>query len=246
MQVQKKRAAEISALLAFSAIYNNDRVGLVLFSSQIEKYIPPKRGLRHGVRLIRDLLAFQPKERGTNLAQAFDFINRVARKRLICFVLSDFQSSNFEKEFLLTAKKEDLVAIRIYDEEEEVLPQLGLVSSRFRDERNTYCKKNFYLQQKKKILSPFASMMKKRRFPSARPRSLSRFRDERNTYPHMNEETIHEVRAFEEKIQVMKFRSLVGSGGADAIEISTKRALPRANYWVFQQTQETRAYTQVR
>jgi uncharacterized protein (DUF58 family) len=124
---KRERSAEIAALIGFSAIYNHDRVGLVLFSSVVEKYIPPKRGLRHGVRLIRELLAFKPKKKGTNIAEALSFINKVARKRLICFLISDFLSEGFDKEFLLAASKEDLIAMRIYDEEEENLPELGLV-----------------------------------------------------------------------------------------------------------------------
>lgn len=127
---KRERSAEIAALLGFSAIFNHDRVGLILFSSEVEKYIPPKRGTRHGVRMIRELLAFQPKKKGTNISEALTFVNKVQRKRLILFLISDFQTKDFEKEFLLMASKEDLIAMRIYDEDEENLPELGLVRLR--------------------------------------------------------------------------------------------------------------------
>jgi len=126
-ETNRERMAEVGALLAFSAIYNHDRVGLILFSSDIELYIPPKRGLRHGMRLLRELLEFQPKKKGTSLAGALGFLQKVVRKRCIAFVLSDFQAPNFEKEFRLVSQKDDIVAIRIMDAEEKRLPPIGLV-----------------------------------------------------------------------------------------------------------------------
>lgn len=126
-ETKRKRMAEVAALLAFSAIYNQDRVGLILFSSEIEKYIPPKRGVRHGLRLIREFLAFDAQKKGTDLASALRFASRVTKKRSISFLLSDFMAPNYTKEFLLAAKKNDLVAIRISDPAEEELPALGLV-----------------------------------------------------------------------------------------------------------------------
>lgn len=129
-EMKRERMAEVAALLAFSAIYNNDRVGLILFSSEIEKYIPPKRGLKHGVRLIRELLSFEAKKRCTDIAHALHFLNQVMHKRCITFLLSDFQAEGYAKEFLLTSKKNDLVGIRIFDPEEERLSPMGLVQLR--------------------------------------------------------------------------------------------------------------------
>ena len=126
-ETKRERMAEVAALLAFSAIYNQDRVGLILFSSEIEKYIPPKRGTRHGLRLIRELLAFEPQKTGTDLAGALSFASKMTKKRSISFLLSDFLAPNYTKEFLLAAKKNDLVAIRISDPEEDILTPLGLV-----------------------------------------------------------------------------------------------------------------------
>lgn len=129
-EMKRERMAEVAALLAFSAIYNNDRVGLILFSSEVEKYIPPKRGLKHGVRLIRELLSFEPKKKSTNMKAALHFLNQVTHKRCITFLLSDFQAEGYAREFVLTAKKNDLVGIRIYDPEEKQLSPIGLVHLR--------------------------------------------------------------------------------------------------------------------
>ena len=125
---KRELVAELGALLAFSAIFNHDRVGLILFSSEIEKYIPPKRGTRHGVRLIRELLTFKPKNRGTDIAKALKFLQTVHHKKAICFLLSDFLTDTpYEHDFLMTSKKDDLIAIRIFDPLEENLPPLGLI-----------------------------------------------------------------------------------------------------------------------
>ncbi|MDB6081480.1 MAG: hypothetical protein JWO53_752 [Chlamydiia bacterium] len=129
-ELKRERIAELGALLAFSAIYNHDQVGLILFSSQIEKYIPPKRGSRHGVRLIHELLTFEPKERGTNIAQPLRLLNTVLQKRCIAFFISDFLATGYDKEFLLAARKNDLIALRIFDPAEEKLPFRGLLKLR--------------------------------------------------------------------------------------------------------------------
>src|SRR5258708_37142231 len=126
-ETKRDRVAEVGALLAFSAIYNHDRVGLILFSSEVEKYIPPKRGVRHGVRIIRDLLSFDAKNKGTDIASALGFLNQVLRKRCIAFLLSDFQTGGYADTFLSMAKKDDLVAIRIFDPQEVAMPPLHLV-----------------------------------------------------------------------------------------------------------------------
>ncbi len=125
---KRKRLAEIGALLAFSAIYNHDKVGLILFSSEVERYIPPKRGLKHGLSIIYELLSYQPKQKGTDIAKACRFLLNIVKKRAICFLLSDFLGASFSKEFTLAAKKDDLIAIRLFDPAEKDLIELGLVS----------------------------------------------------------------------------------------------------------------------
>lgn len=123
---KRERLAEVGALLAFSAIYNHDRVGLVLFSDGIQKEIAPRRGLRHGARIIRELLEFHPKSHTTNLAKTLDAFNMATRKRCICFLLSDFIAEGYEKQFGYTAKHDDLVAIRLFDPFEVDMPKLGV------------------------------------------------------------------------------------------------------------------------
>jgi len=124
---RREKNAEIGALLAFSAIANRDRVGLILFSSEIEAYIPPKRGVKHGVRIVQELLEHQPKYRGTDIGKALGFLSRVQKKRAIAFMLSDLWSEPFEKELSLAVKKNDLVMIRVLDSTEQELQPLGLV-----------------------------------------------------------------------------------------------------------------------
>jgi uncharacterized protein (DUF58 family) len=119
--------AEIAALLAFSAIQNNDNVGLILFSNQIEQYIPPKKGLRHVLRVIRDLLAFEPISEKTDLKQALDFFNKVHKKKGVCFIISDFLTELPEKALALTSKKQDLIAIGVVDPLELTFPEIPLV-----------------------------------------------------------------------------------------------------------------------
>ncbi len=118
--------AEIGALLAFSAIENNDRIGLILFTDGVEKYVPPKIGLRHTLRIIRELLTFEPKRRGTDIEQALSFLGRVQRKNCVCFLLSDFLSSGYEQALKIASKRFDLITVRISDPREGLLPGLGL------------------------------------------------------------------------------------------------------------------------
>lgn len=125
---KRERVAEISALLAFCGVHNHDKVGLILFSNDVEKYIPPRRGERHTIRLIRDLLVYQPTNKGTDIAKALRFLNTVARRRAITFLLSDFIAPSYSKELLLAAKKTDLIPIRISDPEEQELNISGLTS----------------------------------------------------------------------------------------------------------------------
>ena len=119
--------AEIGAVLAFSAIKNNDKIGLILFSNEIEKYLPPKRGTRHVLRVIRELVAFKPKHRGTDVARALSFINSIQRKAAICFLISDFICPPFSRELLLTAQRHDVIAISVVDPCEIEFPDAHLV-----------------------------------------------------------------------------------------------------------------------
>lgn len=124
---KRAAAAEIAALLALCAVSNNDRVGLVAFTDTVERFVPPNKGPRHVLRLLRDILAFEPEKRGTNLGVALDYLNRVQRRRAIVFFLSDFLSGGFEKAFRRAARKHDLIAVRTSDPRESEWPATGLV-----------------------------------------------------------------------------------------------------------------------
>jgi uncharacterized protein (DUF58 family) len=128
-RAQQKRevAAELAAVLAFSAVSNNDRVGLLQFTDRVERYVPPAKGTRHVLRLIRDVLFYEPERRGTALRAALDYLNRVLHRRTIIFLLSDFLDRDFEKAFKRTGRRHDLVAVRISDPREEELPAVGLL-----------------------------------------------------------------------------------------------------------------------
>jgi uncharacterized protein (DUF58 family) len=132
-QTKNELAAELAAVLAFSAIRNNDKVGLIMFTDQIEKYVPPKKGRRHVLRVVREILAFQPKGRGTNLPLALDYLNRVQSRRAVTFVLSDFQVADEEsvrKKLQVASKRHDVIALSLRDPREEELPAVGLVELR--------------------------------------------------------------------------------------------------------------------
>lgn len=126
-KTKKEVIAETGALLAFSAIKNNDKIGLILFSDQIELYIPPKKGVRHVLRLVREMLVREPKGSKTNLKAALSFLGRVLCRSSICFLISDFIAEGYEKELRVTTQKHDLIAIRVYDEKEMAFPQFGLI-----------------------------------------------------------------------------------------------------------------------
>lgn len=115
-------ASEVTALLSFSAIANNDKVSLILFSDSIEKFVPPKKGRRHVMRIIRDLLYFHPQGRKTNISLALEHLNRVIRKRSIVFLISDFLDEGFDKPIKITAQKHDLIAVRVLDPLELSIP----------------------------------------------------------------------------------------------------------------------------
>jgi uncharacterized protein (DUF58 family) len=127
IQAKREVAAELAAVLAFSAIRNNDRVGLIQFSDRIEHALPPKKGIRHVLRLIRDVLFFQPRHKGTSLAVGLDHLNRLVRRRAIVFLFSDFLDRDFDRAFQRTARRHDLIAVRVGDVGETALPEVGLV-----------------------------------------------------------------------------------------------------------------------
>lgn len=120
-------ALEISALLAFSALKNNDRVGLILFTDRIEKFIPPNTGRRHVLRILRDLLTIEPQGRGTNIKQALEYLSHVTKQRAVVFLFSDFIADNFMRALSVTNRQHDLVAIRLIDEREKTFPPIGLM-----------------------------------------------------------------------------------------------------------------------
>jgi uncharacterized protein (DUF58 family) len=120
-------AVELCSLLAFSAIRNNDRVGLVVFTSDVETYIPPRKGRNHVLRVIRELLYFRPKHRGTDIGNALKFLNRVQTRTSVVFLVSDFISAGFEAPLRVAAKRHDLVTISVSDPREEFIPPIGLV-----------------------------------------------------------------------------------------------------------------------
>ena len=126
-QFKDEIAVELCALLAFSAIKNNDRVGLIIFTSEVEKFIPPKKGKNHVLRVIRELLYFKPEQKGTNIAEAMGFLNMVQRKKAVVFCVSDFMASNFEASLRVAAQRHDFIAISITDPRERTLPDVGFI-----------------------------------------------------------------------------------------------------------------------
>lgn len=129
-QTKMELAIEICAVLAFSAIKNGDKVGLVLFSDKVEKVVPPKKGRTHVLRLIRELYTTEPLGKTTNIADALSYVNRLLTRRAILVLASDFQDQNFEKQHRITARKHDLVNLVINDKLEEDLPNIGIVPLR--------------------------------------------------------------------------------------------------------------------
>jgi uncharacterized protein (DUF58 family) len=133
---KRELAAEIASVLAFSAIRNSDKVGLILYTSEVELYIPPKKGRQHVLRVVREILYFQPRYRGTDTVKALDFANHILRRRAIAFLISDFQSSeapdraleNLRRAMRQTNRRHDLVALHIQDARERTLPDVGLLA----------------------------------------------------------------------------------------------------------------------
>ena len=127
-QFKKDIVTEIAATMAFSATQNNDKIGLILFSDQIELYIPPKKGKSHVLRIIRELIEFEPKSYQTDLSQALKFLSGTQKKKAIVFLISDFMTQDYEHTLKIASKKHDITGIRVYDIREEKMPDLGMVS----------------------------------------------------------------------------------------------------------------------
>jgi uncharacterized protein (DUF58 family) len=119
-------AAEIAALVAFSAITNNDRVGLILFSDEVEKFVPPKKGRKHVLRLVSDILSYRSKRRGTNISHALEFLLGVTNRTSVCFLISDFIATDFERALKIANRRHDLIPVALRDPAEESLPGHGL------------------------------------------------------------------------------------------------------------------------
>ena len=127
-QSKRELAAEVACLIAFSAIRNNDKVGLLLFSDEVELFIPPKKGRSHTLRIVREILFYKPRGRGTNPGLALDQLNRIVTRRSVVFFISDFQAADFSRELRVTSKRHDFIAMHIKDEREAVLPNVGVVT----------------------------------------------------------------------------------------------------------------------
>ncbi|SMC60149.1 DUF58 domain-containing protein [Pedobacter nyackensis] len=127
VQLKQELATELCAVLSFSAIQNNDKVGVLFFSDKVEKFIPPKKGRSHILMIIRELINFQPQNKGTNVAEGLRYFTSAIKKRCTAFLISDFMSGPFENELKIANRKHDLVALRLYDIHEEEIPNLGLI-----------------------------------------------------------------------------------------------------------------------
>lgn len=127
-QSKREIAAEVASVLAFSAIRNQDKVGLILFSDEVEFFLPPRKGRAHVLRLIREILFYQPRKRGTNIAVALEYLNKVITRRAVVFLVSDFQSADFSRPLAVTSRRHDLVAASVIDPMEQTLPNIGRVS----------------------------------------------------------------------------------------------------------------------
>jgi uncharacterized protein (DUF58 family) len=125
-QIKKSLITEICAVLAFSAITNNDKIGVIFFSNKVEKFISPKKGKSHILRIIRELIEFKPEESGTNISEALRYLNNVVKKRSIAFLISDFMDEDYEDSLKLANRKHDMVALRIYDRRESEMPNVGM------------------------------------------------------------------------------------------------------------------------
>ncbi len=128
---KQRIAAELSSILAFSAMKNNDKVGMILFTDRIERFVPPKKGRSHVLRIIREILSFVPEGKGTDIKSALEYFNGIIKKRSISFLVSDFIDENFDKILKVVSRKHDLIGVVLEDERENSLPKIGL--TKFKD-----------------------------------------------------------------------------------------------------------------
>ncbi|MCJ7555202.1 MAG: DUF58 domain-containing protein [Ignavibacteriaceae bacterium] len=158
-KTKQRVAAEISAILAFSALKNNDKVGLILFTDKIEKFVPPRKGKKHVLRIIRDVLSFEPHGKATNIKGALEYMHNAIKKKSIAFLLSDFMDEGYEKILSIVGKKHDLIGIVLDDVRERELPKIGLVklkdaetgTERWIDTSDTRVRSSLMFSQREKI-----------------------------------------------------------------------------------------------
>ncbi len=129
-KTKQEQIIEICAVLAFSAIQNNDKVGVIFFTDQVEKFIPPKKGRSHILMIIRELLEFKPQNKGTNIQEALNYFNKVIKKRCTAFLISDFIDEGFESSLKMANSRHDLIALNIYDSREDEIPNVGMIQLR--------------------------------------------------------------------------------------------------------------------
>lgn len=166
VQLKQDLITELAAVLSFSAIQNNDKIGVIFFSDKIEKFIPPKKGKTHILRIIRELLDFKPEKKNTDISGALQYFNNVIKKRSVAFVISDFIDENFEDALRIANRKHDVVALRTYDKRETELPSMGLIKMKDaesgkevwvdtsnKETRNAY--KKWWIDTEKKINETF-------------------------------------------------------------------------------------------
>jgi len=125
---KRELSAEVACLLAFSAIRNNDKVGLLLFTDRVEIFIPPKKGRSHTLRIIREILFFEPEGRGTSPALALDYLNKVVTRRAVVFFISDFQTGDFSRSLAVSGRRHDFIAIHVQDDRERTIPSVGIIT----------------------------------------------------------------------------------------------------------------------
>ena len=129
-QLKKDLITELCAVLSFSSIQNNDKIGVIFFSDKIEKFIPPAKGKSHVLRIIRDLIDFKPENKNTNISVALKYLTNIIKKKTVAFIISDFMDKGFSDALKIANKKHDIVALRIYDKREKELPDMGMVKMR--------------------------------------------------------------------------------------------------------------------
>jgi len=166
-QLKKELITELCAVLSFSAIQNNDKIGVIFFSDKIEKFIPPKKGKTHILRIIRELIEFKPENKKTNISEALRYVINVIKKKSIVFVISDFIGKDFEDALKLANRKHDIVALQIYDQRENELPDAGIIHLKNAetnellevDSSNSFVRRKFHelsIQKEKRLNDTFA------------------------------------------------------------------------------------------